>query len=73
LNNEKKQEEEKKEDKLEDMFKKMEITVLGDNKEEDKEEDLESDESDVDVNQSYIEDNRISQKHLKYTDLEGRA
>ena len=62
------------------MFQKMEITVVGKNQgvegEEDKSEDEKDDESDCsdgELNQSYIEDNKISQKHQKFTDLETRA
>ncbi len=69
----------KKDDKsLEEMFERMEIKVVGRENEDQRsqgslEEEDEEDEE-FDLNKSYMEDpNKISQKHQKYTDLEGRA
>ena len=69
-----------KKDNLEDMFQRMEIKVVGRQNEEVESEksaeegdEEEGSDGDLEVNQSFMEDNRISQKHQKYTDLEGRA
>jgi len=54
----------------------MEIAVVGKKGDAaaDSDHELEDSEgSDIDLNQSYLEDNRISQKHQKFTDLESRA
>lgn len=64
---------------LEDMFNRMEIKVVGRENEEQKSqgsvEDDSEDDDKFDLNQSYVAEdpNKISQKHQKYTDLEGRA
>ena len=58
------------------MFDRMEIKVVERENEDQKSEESfhgESDDEDIDLNQSFIDDNKISQKHQKYTDLEGRA
>ena len=50
--------------------------MIGENQNEeasDEEIGEEDSESDIDLNASYIDDNRISSKHMKYTDLEERA
>jgi hypothetical protein len=60
-----------KANKLEDMFERMEIAMVGgtNDAEEDRKGDNKSDneddddDSDVELNQSYVEDNKISQKH----------
>lgn len=67
-----------KQESLEEMFGRMEIKVQGKENEEEKSEhsmDESEDDDDLDaVNQSmYVDDNKISQKHQKYTDLESRA
>ena len=63
---------------MEDMFDRMEIKVVGRQNDEEKSEESmeeggESEEEDFDLNQSFIDDNKISQKHQKFTDLESRA
>lgn len=63
---------------LEEMFDRMEIKVVGRENEDQRseksmDEDEEGSDIDDDVNQSmFIEDNKISQKHIKHTDLEAR-
>ncbi len=53
------------------------IQIVGRENEEAKSEESFEDDSDndegLDLNQSYIDDNKISQKHQKFTDLESRA
>ena len=56
----------------------MEIKVVGRENEEQKSEgrvEEDSEDAEFDLNQSYVAEdpNKISQKHQKYTDLEGRA
>jgi len=51
----------------------MQIKMVPGEKEEEVSEEEEEEGSDVDLNESFIDDQKISQKHSKFTDLEQRA
>lgn len=65
---------------MEDLFERMEIAVVGgstnlhsDNKDNNSDIDDDEEGSDGELNQSFVDDNKISQKHQKFTSLEERA